>query len=185
MIRDLLVDGEKRMKGALTALEGDLNSFRTGRASPHLLDHLMVEAYGQEMSLNQLALVSVPEPQQLAVRPFDQGTLKAIERAIMQSDLGLMPNNDGKIIRLNLPRLTEERRKELGKLIGKRTEEARVSVRNVRRDILNDLRTLENNGEVSEDEGKSGQDDLQKLTDKYIAEVDKLGKMKETEIMEV
>src|SRR5690606_7985116 len=132
MIRDVMEDAENRMKGAIHSLEADLASFRTGRASPHLLDRIVVEQYGVEMKLNQLANVSVPEPQQLAIRPYDTSSLGAIERAILKSDLGIMPNNDGKIIRLILPRLTEERRRDLSRLVGKRVEDGKVAVRNVR-----------------------------------------------------
>jgi ribosome recycling factor len=185
MIKDVLQDAEGRMKGAITALEGDLASFRTGRASPHLLDRLVVEVYGVEMPLNQVATVSVPEPQQLAIRPYDQSNLGMIERAILKSDLGLTPNNDGKMIRLNLPRLTEERRRELTKLVGKRLEEARVAVRNVRRDALNDLRGLKNSNKITEDELHQGQEDLQKLTDRYVGRIDDMGRLKEAEIMEI
>ncbi len=180
-----LQDAEERMKGAIKALEGDLQSFRTGRASPNLLDRLVVEVYGAEVPLIQIASVSVPEPQQLAVRPFDPASLSAIERAIMKSDLGLMPNNDGKIIRLNIPRLTEERRRDLNKLVNRRVEEARVAVRNVRRDILEDIRDLEKDGDISEDESKMSQDKLQELTNHYIGQINELAKNKEKEIMEV
>lgn len=185
MINDVLQDAEHRMKGAVASLEADLATFRTGRASPHLLDRLVVELYGAEMHLNQVALVSVPEPQQLVVRPYDVKTLSAIERAILKSDLGIMPNNDGKIIRLTLPRLTEERRRELSRLVGRRVEEGRTAVRNVRRDALNDLRDFKNEKVISEDDFHQGQEDLQKLTDKYIGKVDEQGKKKEAEIMEV
>lgn len=185
MIRELLQDAESRMRGAITALESDLATFRTGRASPQLLDRLKIEAYGVEMALNQMAAVSVPEPQQLAIRPYDQNTLNAIEKAILKSDLGLTPNNDGKVIRLNLPRLTEERRRELSRLVGKRVEDARVAARNVRRDTLHDLREMKTENMISEDELFKAQEDLQKLTDKYIEQVDQLGKQKEAEIMEV
>jgi ribosome recycling factor len=185
MIKDVMQDAEGRMKGAITALEGDLASFRTGRASPHLLDRLVVEVYGVEMPLNQVATVSVPEPQQLAIRPYDQKNLSSIERAILKSDLGLTPNNDGKMIRLNLPRLTEERRRELTRLVGRRLEEARVAVRNVRRDALNDLRGLKNSNKITEDDLHQGQEDLQKLTDRYVGQIDEMGRLKEAEIMEI
>jgi ribosome recycling factor len=185
MIRELLQDAESRMRGAIAALESDLATFRTGRAAPQLLDRLKIEAYGVEMALNQMAAVSVPEPQQLAIRPYDQNTLNAIEKAILKSDLGLTPNNDGKVIRLNLPRLTEERRRELSRLVGKRVEDGRVAARNVRRDTLHDLRELKTENMISEDELFKAQEDLQKLTDKYIEQVDHLGKQKEAEIMEV
>ena len=158
---------------------------RTGRASPGLLDRVTVEAYGSEVNLKQVALISVPEPQQLAIRPYDTNILSQIEKAIMKSDIGITPNNDGKIIRLTMPRLTEERRRDLTRQVGRRIEEAKVSVRNIRRDTLNDLREFEKEKMIAEDEFYEGQDDLQKLTDKYIAELDELGRQKEAEIMEV
>ncbi len=185
MINELLSDAESRMRGGVSALETDLQSYRSGRASPHLLDRLEVEVYGALLPLNQLAIVSVPEPQQLAIRPFDQNSVAAIERAILKSDLGLTPNNDGKIIRLNIPRLTEERRRDLTRLVGKRVEEAKVAVRNVRRDALNDLREMKDEKMISENQFYISQDDLQELTDKYTAEVDVLGQQKAAEIMEV
>jgi ribosome recycling factor len=137
------------------------------------------------MPLNQMAVISVPEPQQLAIRPYDANAISAIERAIMKSDLGIMPNNDGKVIRLNLPRLTEERRRELSRLVGKRVEEGKVAVRNVRRDALHDLRDFKNESIITEDDFYRGQDDLQELTDKYVKQIDELGNDKEAEIMEV
>jgi len=185
MIRELLQDAELRMRGSVAALESDLQSFRTGRASPHILDRLQVEMYGVKLPLNQLAAISVPEPQQLAIRPFDQSSLSAITRAILKSDLGLTPNNDGKIIRLNIPRLTEERRRDLSRLVGKRVEEAKVAVRNVRRDTLNDLREMKEEKMVSENQFFISQEDLQELTDKYTKNIDILGEKKEAEIMEV
>ncbi|MFW6042353.1 MAG: ribosome recycling factor [Chloroflexota bacterium] len=185
MIRELLQDAEGRMVSAVHALEGDLATFRTGRASPGILDRIMVEAYGSEVNLKQLALVSVPEPQQLAIRPYDVNILPEIEKAILKSDIGITPNNDGKIIRLTMPRLTQERRLELTRQVGRRTEEAKVAVRNVRRDVLNDLREFEREKLIGEDEFYGAQDDLQKLTDRYIEEIEKLGREKEAEIMEV
>jgi ribosome recycling factor len=185
MINELLQDAESRMHGAVASLQVDLGGFRTGRASPQLVERMHVTMYGVEMPLNQMAVISVPEPQQLAIRPYDANALGAIERAIMQSDLGIMPNNDGKIIRLNLPRLTEERRRDLNKLVGRRVEEAKVAVRNVRRDILNDLRELKTESMITEDEFFQSQDQLQTLTDKYIKLIDAEGQQKEAEIMEV
>lgn len=185
MVPELLHDTESRMRGAVTSLEADLAAFRTGRASPHLLDRIIVEMYGVEMPLNQMAVVSVPEPQQIGVRPYDTNSISAIEKAIMKSDLGIMPNNDGKIIRLNIPRLTEERRRDLGKLVSKRVEEAKVAVRNVRRDAMNDLREFEKEKLISEDDLHRAQDDLQELTDKYTNQIDKIGEEKEAELMEV
>ncbi len=185
MIRELLKDTEDRMKGAVTSLEGDLAAFRTGRANPHLVDKIMVDMYGVEMPLNQMAVISVPEATQIAIRPYDANSLSAIERAIMKSDLSIMPNNDGKIIRLNIPRLTEERRRDLTKLIGKRVEEAKVAARNVRRDAQNDLREFEKEKMITEDELHRGIDSLNELTDKYVAQIEEIGAAKEIEIMEV
>ncbi len=185
MIHELLHETESRMRGAVTSLESDIAAYRTGRASPHLLDKIIVELYGVEMPLNQVAVVSVPEPAQLGIRPYDVNSISAIEKAIMKSDLGVMPNNDGKIIRLNIPRLTEERRRDLSRLVSKRVEEAKVAVRNVRRDALNDLRDFEKEKLISEDDLHRGQKELQDLTDKYTEVVDKVGEQKEAEIMEV
>ena len=185
MIQELLQDTESRMRGAIISLESDMAGYRTGRASPQLVEKLEVEMYGQAMNLIQLAVISVPEPQQLAIRPYDASAISAIERAILKSNLGLTPNNDGKIIRLNLPRLTEERRRDLSKLVGRRVEEAKIAVRNVRRDALNDLRDFKNESMITEDEFFRGQDDLQELTDKYVNEIDASGSQKEKEIMEV
>jgi ribosome recycling factor len=173
------------MKGALEALEEDLAGIRTGRASPALIEKLSVEYYGMPTPLIQLATISVPESRMLLIRPFDATTLRNIERAIMASDLGLTPNNDGKVIRLNLPPLTEERRRDLVKLVHNRLEEARVAVRNVRRDMIKDLREYEHEKLISEDELEEGEENLQKLTDKYIELVNEVGVRKEKEIMEV
>jgi len=185
MIREVLAETESRMQGAITSLEGDLSGFRTGRASPHLVDKIVVEMYGAEMPLNQMAVIAVPEPQQLAIRPYDAHSISAIEKALLKSDLGIMPNNDGKIIRLNLPRLSEERRRDLTKLAHKRVEEAKVAVRNVRRDALNDLRDMKNESMITEDELHRAQEELQTLTDRYVKDIDEIGRHKEAEIMEV
>ena len=174
-----------RMKGAIQALEEDLGGIRTGRASPGLVEKLQVEYYGVPTPLIQLASIGVPEPRQLLIRPFDPTTLKAIERGILASDLGLTPNSDGKAIRLNLPPLTEERRHELVKIVRNRAEEARVAVRNVRRDSIRDLREFESEKMISEDDQKRGEDDLQKITDRFIDDINKTAERKETEIMEV
>jgi len=185
MIRELLQEAEVRMIGAIKSLESDLATFRTGRASPHLLDRVTVEAYGAEVNLREVALVSVPEPQQLAIRPYDTNILSDIERAILKSDIGITPSNDGKIIRLTMPRLTEERRRDLTRQVGRRVEEAKVAVRNIRRDALNDLREFKNESLVAEDDFYDGQEKLQQLTDKYIQEIDDICDAKEEEIMEV
>jgi len=185
MLKDAYNEAEARMRGAVEALEEDLSGIRTGRASPGLVERLQVEYYGMPTPLVQLASISVPESRQLLIRPFDASTLKAIERAILTSDLGLTPNNDGKSIRLNLPALTEERRRDLVKVVHNRVEEARVAVRNVRRDTIKDLREFEHEKLISEDELKRGEEDLQKLTDYYVELVSGIGERKEVEIMEV
>ena len=185
MLKEAHNEAEDRMKGALEALEEDLAGIRTGRASPALVERLSVEYYGMPTPLMQLATISVPESRMLMIRPFDASTLRNIERAIQASDLGLTPNNDGKVIRLNLPPLTEERRHELVKLVHTRLEEARVAVRNVRRDGIKDLREFEHEKLISEDELEEGEESLQKLTDKYIELVNEVGVHKEKEIMEV
>ncbi|MCA9980666.1 MAG: ribosome recycling factor [Anaerolineales bacterium] len=185
MIKEILEDAAERMQGAIDVLNKDLSGYRTGRASTGLVEGLKVEMYGSELPLNQIASASVPEPQQIAIRPYDANAIGAIERAILKSDLGLNPNNDGKIIRLNLPMLTEDRRRDLSKQVGKRVEDAKVAVRNVRRDALNDIRDAENDKLVSEDESRNGQDKLQELTDVFTKRVDELGATKKKEIMEV
>ena len=185
MQKEAMQEAENRMNGALKTLEEGLSSLRTGRASPALVEKLMVEYYGMPTPLMQLATISVPEPRLLTIKPFDPGSLKAIEKGILASELGLTPNNDGKIIRLAIPPLNEERRKELVKVVHHRAEEARVSIRNVRRDVHNDLREYEKEKLISEDDLKRGEEDLQKLTDKHIEKVDEDVKKKEKEIMEV
>ena len=185
MIKDILIDAENRMRSAISVLHNDLAAIRTGRASPALVERLQVEYYGTPTPLQQLASISSPEPRSLLIKPFDASTLKTIEKAILSSDLGLTPNNDGKVIHLNLPPLTEERRRDLVKHMHHRLEEARVAVRNIRRDAHNDMREFEREKLISEDELKRGEDDLQKLTDKYIEEIAEHGKKKEAEILEV
>ncbi len=184
MINDLMRDAKGRMQSALDVLGSDLIGIRTGRATPALVESLPVLAYGSEMSLIQLATISVPESRQLMIRPFDSGTLKAIEKAIQASGLGLTPNNDGKVIRLNLPPLTEERRRDLVKVVNNRLEEARVSIRNIRRDSLKELRDYEKEKLISEDEMRKGEEDLQELTNNMIDQIAVIGKRKEEEIME-
>jgi ribosome recycling factor len=185
MLKDAYKEAETRMKGAIQALEEDLAGIRTGRASPALIERMNIEYYGSPTPLIQLATISVPEARTLMIRPFDGSSLKAIERAIMASDLGLTPNNDGKAIRLNLPPLTEERRRELVKVVHNRVEEARVAVRNVRRDSIRDLREFMQEKMISEDELKRGEEELQKITDQYIVEINAVGERKEKEILEV
>jgi len=185
VIRETTKDAETRMRGAIQALEEDLAGIRTGRATPALIERLPVEYYGMQTPLMQLASISVPEPRVLLVRPFDPSTMRAIERGILASELGLTPNNDGKQIRLTLPVLTEERRRELVKVVHHRLEEARVAIRNIRRDLVKDLREFEHEKMISEDDLKKGEDELQKLTDKMIQNIDAIGDKKEKEILEV
>ncbi|MEE9508511.1 MAG: ribosome recycling factor [Anaerolineales bacterium] len=185
MVNDALAEAELRMKGAIRALEDDLAAIRTGRASPALVEKLNVDYYGTHTPLLQLATISAPEPRLLALRPFDPASIKAIEKAILASDLGLTPNSDGKMIRLNIPPLTEERRHELVRVVKNRSEEARVSVRNVRRDAQNDMREFEKEKIISEDDLKRGEDELQKLTDHYVDLINQTGERKETEVLEV
>jgi len=173
------------MRSAIQVLHDDLAAIRTGRASPGLVEKLQIEYYGTPTPLMQLASISVPEPRTLTIKPFDQTTLKVIEKAIQSSDLGLNPNSDGKVIHLNLPPLNEERRRELVKHVHHRLEEARIAVRNIRRDSHNDMRDFEKEKLITEDDLERGEEDLQKLTDRFIEEVALLGKNKETEIMEV
>lgn len=185
MIKETIKEAETRMKGAIQSLEEDLAGIRTGRASPALVERVQIEYYGAPVPLVQLASISVPEPRALLIRPFDATTLKAIERGILASDLGLTPNNDGKVIRLNLPVPTEERRRDLVKHVHARLEESRVAVRNIRRDLIKDLREFEKEKMISEDDLKKAEEELQKLTDKFIQQIDGVGQHKEKEIMEV
>ncbi len=185
MIKDTLREALERMQANLNSLDEDLSGIRTGRASPALIERMPVDYYGTNTPLIQLASISVPEPRQLLIRPFDPASLKDIDRAILSSDLGLTPNNDGKVIRLTLPQLTEERRRELVRIVHNRMEETRVRVRNVRRDLIKDLREFEKEGLISEDEQERGEKELQELTDKMIKKVDEIGERKEAEIMEV
>lgn len=185
MIKETISEAETRMKAAVAALEEDLGAIRTGRATPGLVEKMLVEYYGAPTPLLQLASISVPEARQLLIKPFDPGTIKDIEKAIQTSELGLTPSNDGKQIRLNLPPLTEERRHELVKVVHHRLEEARISVRNSRRDTIKDLREFEEEKLISEDDLKRGEDDTQKLTDQYIEKINSIGEHKEKEILEV
>ncbi|MGA9348294.1 MAG: ribosome recycling factor [Anaerolineae bacterium] len=184
MIKDLLKETEARMDKAVDALRDDLVTIRTGRASPALVERLPVEYYGTPTPLNQLATISVPEPRLLAIRPWDPNALADIEKAILKSELGLTPSNDGKIIRLTIPHLTEERRQELVKIVGKRVEEGKIAIRNIRRDAIEDLRELESEKLVSEDEFYRAKDDVQEITDEFIVKMDEIGRDKEQEITE-
>jgi ribosome recycling factor len=185
MIKEALSEAESRMKGSVRSFEEDLGAIRTGRASPALVEKLSVNYYDSPTPLIQLATISVPEPRLLTIRPFDPTTIREIERAILASDLGLTPSNDGKLIRLNIPLLTEERRHDLVRVIRNRAEEARVAIRNIRRDTQNDMREFEREKIISEDDLKRGEDELQKLTDHYIEQISEIYKRKESEILEV
>ena len=185
MLNDVYAEAKTRMTGAVQSLDEDLAGIRTGRANPALVEKLQVEYYGMPTPLIQLASIGVPEPRTLMIRPFDASTLKDIEKAILASDLGLTPNSDGKVIRLNLPPLTEERRRELVKIVKNRVEDARIAIRNVRRDNIKDLREFEREKMISEDDLKTGEDELQKITDDFISKVNEIGERKEQEVMEV
>jgi ribosome recycling factor len=185
MIAELIKEAEQRMQMTLDVLEEDLTAIRTGRASPALIEKLPVEYYGSTLPLIQLATISVPESRQLLIKPFDLTSLKAIEKAILASGLGLTPNNDGRSIRLNLPVLTEERRRELVKVVNARLEECRVAVRNIRREVIKNLRELEKEKEISEDEENQAEDELQELTNLMIEKIEQIGERKEKEILEI
>jgi ribosome recycling factor len=178
-------DGEERMKKALESTRRELASIRSGKASPALLDTVRVEAYGQSVPINQVGSVSAPEPRLLVIQPWDKTLLKAISRGIQLADLGLNPTDDGALVRIPIPALTEERRRDMVKLISKLAEEGRVHIRQVRHDVLKDLKQLESGGHVSEDETKRLSAEIQKLTDRYITQVDELLKKKTAEVMEV
>jgi ribosome recycling factor len=185
MIKESIAEAEKRMKSAITALEEDLAGVRTGRASPALIEKMQIEYYGTTAPLIQLATISVPEPRQLLIRPFDINSIKEIERAILASELGLNPLSDGKVIRLNLPPLNEERRRDLTKYVHSRLEDSHIAIRNVRRDIIKELREYEDAKLLSKDDLATGEEEIQKLTDRLIEEIDSIGEKKVKEIMEV
>lgn len=185
MINDVIADARERMGKAIESLRHDLMTIRTGRASPALVEHIPVDYYGVPTPLQQLATISVPEAQQILIRPYTRGDIPAIEKAIAKSDLGLTPTNDGQVIRLTIPPLNEERRRELTKLVNKRGEEARVAIRNIRRDANKDLAELEKESLISEDERKRAEEKIQELTDQHIKRVDEIVKEKDAEIMTV
>lgn len=185
MIEDLLVDASRRMDKSVEAAAHEFATVRTGRASAAMLDRIEIDYYGQPTPLKQLATINVPEPRLLTIQPFDPGSLKQIERAIQESDLGLTPSNDGKIIRLPVPQLTEERRKELVRVVRQLAEDGRVAVRNIRRDVMHDLKELVREGEVGDDEERRAEERAQKVTDEHVGRIDELLKRKEAEIMEV
>ena len=185
MIEDVVADAQRRMDKTIDSTRSEFGSVRTGRASAGLLDRIQVSYYGTKTPLNQLAQISVPEPRLLSIQPYDKGAIKEIERAILESDLGLTPANDGQVIRLPVPQLTEQRRKELVRVVGKLAEEGRIALRNVRRDAITQLKELEKDGDVGSDDLHRAEDRMQKLTDEHVKLVDELYKHKETEILEV
>jgi ribosome recycling factor len=185
MINDVLRESEGKMKKSVESLRHHLATIRTGRASPALVEHLPVDAYGSSMPLNQLAGISVPEGRLIVIQPYDANMMKAIEKAIQNSELGINPSNDGRVIRLVIPQLTEERRRDLTKLVRSRVEESKVALRNIRRESLDDLRQLEHEKLISEDEQRRAQERLQELTDRYTRDLDQIGTAKEAEVMEV
>jgi ribosome recycling factor len=185
MTSETLSNAERKMLRAVEAMERDFQGLRTGRASTALVERIHVDYYGTQTPLNQLASISVPEPHQIVIQPWDRGVLGAIEKAIQKSDIGLMPNVDGTVVRLNIPPLTEERRKEIVRSVHKRMEEARVEIRNLRREANDAIKKEERDGEVGSDESHRQLDALQKVTDRFVADVDRLGGVKEQEVMEV
>jgi ribosome recycling factor len=185
MSSETLTATEHKMIRAVEVLERDLQGIRTGRASTSIVDHLLVDAYGSPMALNQLAGITVPEAHQIVIQPWDRGVLQAIEKAIIKSDIGLVPNVDSSVIRLNIPPLTEERRKDLVKQIHKRMEEARVEIRNLRREAADQFKKEEHEGTLGADEARKDLEQVQRITDKHVADVDRVGATKEQEILEV
>ena len=185
MIEDFVSDAMQRMDKSVEATHEHFNSVRTGRAAPALLDRIQVDYYGTPTPLKNLATISAPEPRLLSIQPFDPSSIRQVEKAIMESDLGLTPSNDGKVVRLPIPQLTEERRKELVKLVRHMAEEGRVAVRNVRRDAIKHLEVLVKDGDVGDDEERAAETRVQKVTDDHVAKIDELLKRKEAEIMEV
>jgi ribosome recycling factor len=185
MTSEILASAERKMLRGVEAMERDFQGIRTGRASTALVERIHVDYYGSPTPLNQLASISVPEPHQIVIQPWDRGVLGAIEKAIMKSDIGLMPNVDGTVVRLNIPPLTEERRRDIVKTVHKRMEEARVEIRNIRREASDALKKEEREGVLGADEVHRQLDTLQKLTDRAVADVDRLGDVKEQEVMEV
>jgi ribosome recycling factor len=185
VIDELIDDAKRRMDRSVESAAHEFQTVRTGRASAALLDRIQIDYYGTKTPLKQLATINVPEPRLLTVQPFDPSSIKSIERAIQESDLGLTPSNDGKLIRLPIPQLTEERRKELVRVVRHLAEEGRVAVRNVRRDVMHDLKELVRDGEVGDDEERRAEDRVQRMTDEHVGKIDDLLKRKEDEIMEV
>ncbi|MEI3604628.1 ribosome recycling factor [Pseudogracilibacillus sp. SE30717A] len=185
MSNDVIIDMREKMETAVQAFTRNLATVRAGRANPSILDNVFVDYYGAPTPLNQLAQVGAPEARLLVITPFDKTAIGEIEKAIQKADLGLSPSSDGNVIRINIPALTEERRKDLTKVVGKYSEESKVQIRNIRRDANEQLKKLEKDGDITEDELRTNQDSVQKVTDNFIADIDQLAKVKEAEIMEV
>lgn len=185
LLKELLRDADRRMKNAIEATRHDLQAIRTGRANPALLERVEVDCYGSKMPLPQVATVTAPEARMLVISPWDKGVMPAIERAIQKSDLGLNPSSDGSVIRLLIPQLTQDTRKSLIRNVHKRVEEGKVAIRNIRRDIIEDLRSLKKGGDIGEDEEKRTETEVQKMTDRHVQELDNVQKSKEEELMEV
>ena len=185
MVKEVIASNEERLTKSIDSLKREFGTLRAGRATPNLLDKVMVDYYGTPTPVNQVAKVSVPEARMILITPWEKSLIHDIEKAIMKSELGLSPNSDGTAIRLSIPQLTQERRLDLVKTVGKKAEEAKVAIRNIRRDANDNIKKLEKNKEITEDEAKKGQEDMQKLVDKYIKLVDTLKEAKDKEIMEV
>ena len=185
IVKDLLDDAAERMRKSVEATSHEFATVRTGRASPHLLDRIQVDYYGAQTPLRQLANIATPEARLLSITPYDKSSIKSIEKAILESDVGLTPSNDGQIIRLQIPELTEERRRELVKVLHRLAEDGRVGVRNVRRDVMHDLRELKTEGDLGADDERRAEAELQKLTDQHVGEIDTALAHKEKEILEV
>ena len=184
-VQEVLSQTGARMNKSVDALKSDLSAIRTGRASPALIENLMVDYYGVPTPLNQMASISIPEARLLMIQPWDKQVLKEIEKGILKSDLGLVPNNDGNVIRISIPTLTEERRRELVRLVGRKIEEGHVAVRNIRRAGVDQVRQMERAGELSKDDSRRAQSQIQELTDSYVGQMDAIGQEKEAEVMEV
>jgi len=185
MFREVMKETEEKMKKSLESTKEDLNTIRTGRARPSLVENIKANNYGVATPIQQMAKVMAPEARQIVIEPWDKNNIEAIEKAIMQENLGLNPSNDGSVIRINIPQLTEERRKELVKILHKKAEKGRIAIRNIRREANDELEMLEDEGEISEDNLHRGLDNVQELTDEYIGKIDSIMENKEEEIMEV
>lgn len=185
MIRELMADGKRRMESAVDSLRAEFNTVRTGRASTGLLDRIYVDYYGTKTPLKQLASLATPDPRTISITVYDKGAVNSVVRAIQESDLALTPNTDGTVIRLNIPTLTAERRKDLVRLVKNMAEDARVAVRNVRRDVIQDLKDLKKEGEISEDDERRAEEEVQKLTDSFIEKINEVLHHKEEEILEI